>query len=81
MQVLDRDELELPFDGPTIFHDIEGEEELFAEPWAFRRSYQNAMNEFLDERPQGLRRPRLRPRAVPDRRAARRLAQLFLAFP
>jgi uncharacterized protein (DUF58 family) len=47
MQVLDRDELELPFDGPTIFHDIEGEEELFAEPWAFRRSYQQAMNNFL----------------------------------
>ena len=52
MQVLDRDELELPFDGPTIFHDIEGDEELFAEPWAFRRSYQKAMNEFLDERSQ-----------------------------
>jgi len=48
MQVLDRDELELPFDGPTIFHDIEGEEELFAEPWAFRRSYQKAMQDFLD---------------------------------
>jgi uncharacterized protein (DUF58 family) len=48
MQVLDRDELELPFEGPTIFRDIEGEEELFAEPWAFRRSYQNAMQEFLD---------------------------------
>ncbi len=49
MQVLDRDEVELPFDGPTIFHDIEGEEELFAEPWAFRRSYQAAMNDFLTE--------------------------------
>jgi uncharacterized protein (DUF58 family) len=48
MQVLDRDEMELPFDGPTIFHDIEGEEELFAEPWAFRLSYQRAMQEFLD---------------------------------
>jgi uncharacterized protein (DUF58 family) len=48
MQVLDRDELDLPFDGPTIFHDIEGEEEIFAEPWAFRRSYQNAIQEFLD---------------------------------
>jgi uncharacterized protein (DUF58 family) len=47
MQVLDRDEIELPFDGPTIFRDIEGDEELFAEPWAFRRSYQNAMNEFV----------------------------------
>jgi uncharacterized protein (DUF58 family) len=48
MQVLDRDELELPFDGPTIFRDIEGDEELFAEPWAFRRSYQQAMTDFLE---------------------------------
>jgi uncharacterized protein (DUF58 family) len=48
MQVLDRDEMELPFDGPTIFADIEGDEEVFAEPWAFRRSYQAAMREFLD---------------------------------
>jgi uncharacterized protein (DUF58 family) len=48
MQVLDRDELELPFEGPTIFRDIEGQEELFAEPWAFRRSYQQAMKDFLD---------------------------------
>lgn len=48
LQVLDRDELELPFEGPTIFRDIEGEEELFAEPWAFRRSYRQAMQEFLD---------------------------------
>ena len=46
--MLDRDEMELPFDGPTVFRDIEGEEELFAEPWAFRRSYQRAMEEFLD---------------------------------
>ena len=49
LQVLDRDETELPFDGPTVFHDIEGDEELFAEPWAFRRSYQQAMRDFLDE--------------------------------
>jgi uncharacterized protein (DUF58 family) len=48
MQVLDRDEMELPFDGPTIFTDIEGDEEVFAEPWAFRRSYQQAMTDFLD---------------------------------
>src|SRR5262249_62037897 len=47
MQVLDRDELELPFDGPTIFRDIEGDEELFAEPWAFRRSYRRAVGGVL----------------------------------
>ncbi len=49
MQVLDRDELELPFDGPTLFRDIEGDEELFAEPWGFRRSYQKAIETFLDD--------------------------------
>jgi uncharacterized protein (DUF58 family) len=48
MHVLDRDEIELPFEGPTVFRDIEGTEELFAEPWAFRRAYQAAMKEFLD---------------------------------
>ncbi len=81
MQVLDRDELELPFDGPTIFHDIEGDEELFAEPWAFRRSYQKAMNDFLDGVRARVRQPRLRPRAVPHRRAAGRVAQLLPALP
>jgi uncharacterized protein (DUF58 family) len=49
MQVLDRDELELPFEGPTIFKDIEGEEQVFAEPGAFRKSYQGAMRDFLAE--------------------------------
>ncbi len=48
MHVLDRDELELPFDGPTIFRDIEGEEEVFAEPQSFRRAYRQAMAEFLE---------------------------------
>ena len=35
--LLDRDELELPFDGSVIFRDIEGEDELFAEPRASAR--------------------------------------------
>jgi uncharacterized protein (DUF58 family) len=48
LQVLDRDELEFPFDGPTLFRDIEGDEEVFAEPWAFRKSYQQAIRTFLD---------------------------------
>ena len=49
LQVLDRDELELPFDGPTLFRDIEGDEELFAEPWAFRKAYRRAVQTFLDD--------------------------------
>ncbi len=49
MQVVDRDELELPFEGPTIFKDIEGDEQVFAEPGAFRKSYQEAMRGFLSE--------------------------------
>ena len=48
LQVLDRDEMELPFDGPTVYRDIEGEEELNAEPGAFRKAYRQAMTEFLD---------------------------------
>ena len=49
LQILDRDELELPFDGPTVFKDIEGDEELFAEPGAFRKAYQKAIIAFLDD--------------------------------
>jgi uncharacterized protein (DUF58 family) len=47
--LLDRDELELPFDGSVIFRDIEGDEELFAEPRAFRTAYRKAMEEFVGE--------------------------------
>jgi uncharacterized protein (DUF58 family) len=48
-QILDRDELELPFNDPVLFRDIEGSEELLAEPWGFRKAYQQAMQEFLQE--------------------------------
>ena len=47
--VLDPDELELPFNDLVMFRDIEGNEELLAEPWAFRKSYQQAMQTFLSE--------------------------------
>jgi uncharacterized protein (DUF58 family) len=48
LQVLDRDELELPFDDLVLFKDIEGTEELFGEPWAFRNAYRAAMRQFVD---------------------------------
>jgi uncharacterized protein (DUF58 family) len=47
--VLDPDELELPFNDLVMFRDIEGSEELLAEPWAFRKTYQAAMDDFLRE--------------------------------
>jgi uncharacterized protein (DUF58 family) len=47
IQILDRDELELPFNDNVLFHDIEGTEELFAEPWAFRNAYRAAMQDFI----------------------------------
>jgi uncharacterized protein (DUF58 family) len=47
--ILDRDEIELPFNDLVMFRDIEGNEELLAEPWAFRKSYQDAMQQFLGE--------------------------------
>lgn len=49
-QVLDGDEIELPFGDSVLFRDIEGgagAEELFAEPWAFRKSYKAAMEAFI----------------------------------
>lgn len=46
LHILHRDELELPFDDSVIFRDIEGNEELFAEPWAFRAAYKEAMEQF-----------------------------------
>ncbi|MBI3839427.1 MAG: DUF58 domain-containing protein [Planctomycetia bacterium] len=49
LHVLDPDELELPFNDLVMFRDIEGQEELLAEPWAFRKAYQAAMAQFLDE--------------------------------
>jgi uncharacterized protein (DUF58 family) len=49
MHVLDPDELELPFNDLIMFRDIEGSEELLAEPWAFRKAYQQAMQDFLAE--------------------------------
>lgn len=44
--VLDRDELELPFEGSVMFRDLEGDDEVFAEPWFFQRAYRTAMKEF-----------------------------------
>jgi uncharacterized protein (DUF58 family) len=49
LHVLDPDELELPFNDLVMFRDIEGQEELLAEPWAFRKAYQAAIGQFLDE--------------------------------
>ena len=49
LHILDRDELDLPFEDYVLFKDIEGTEQLFAEPWAFRKAYCAAMEEFVTE--------------------------------
>jgi uncharacterized protein (DUF58 family) len=51
-QVLDPDEIDLPFKDSVLFRDIEGgtgAEELFAEPWAFRKAYKAAMQAFIGD--------------------------------
>ena len=48
-QILDDDEIELPFGDSVLFKDIEGDEQLFAEPWAFRKAYKAAMEQFIEE--------------------------------
>jgi uncharacterized protein (DUF58 family) len=53
LHVLDGDELELPFDDYVLFRDIEGSEQFFAEPWAFRKAYCEAMRQFVAEVSEG----------------------------
>jgi uncharacterized protein (DUF58 family) len=49
LQILDRDETEMPFRDLVLFKDIEGDEELFAEPWGFRKAYKDAMTTFITD--------------------------------
>lgn len=49
IHILDRDELEMPFNGLVEFVDIEGTERLLAEPHGFRDTYREAMRDFLAE--------------------------------
>lgn len=49
LHVLDDDEMELPFNDSVLFKDIEGSEQLFAEPWAFRKAYAAAMRTFVED--------------------------------
>jgi uncharacterized protein (DUF58 family) len=48
VHVLDRDELELPFEGSINFRDLEGSEQLMAEPRFFRDAYKQAMRDFCE---------------------------------
>ena len=55
-QVLDPDEIDLPFKTSVLFRDIEGAsggsgkaDELQADPWAFRKAYRAAMTRFIDD--------------------------------
>ena len=47
--VLDRDEVDFPFRGPTRFEDIEGGEFLNCNPSALRDGYLEALQTFLDQ--------------------------------
>jgi uncharacterized protein (DUF58 family) len=49
LHILHRDEIEMPFNDSVIFKDIEGNEELFAEPWSFRTAYRSAMQKFIED--------------------------------
>ena len=46
-QTLDRDELELPFDGMTQFRALESDRKLLANPAAIRREYHHRLSRFL----------------------------------
>lgn len=48
-QVLDRAELEFPFDDPVLLQDMEGGGTLYAEPWTLREAYQDAVQQFTHQ--------------------------------
>ncbi len=47
-QLLDRDELELPFEGTTMFESLEDDRKLLADPRSIRASYLKELNAFLE---------------------------------
>lgn len=47
-QILDRAELELPFEGPSVFEDLESGEKLRTEPDAIRDRYRRLVKEKLE---------------------------------
>jgi uncharacterized protein (DUF58 family) len=49
LHILDDDELEFPFTGPTRFDALEGINHLNCNPRALREGYLQALHEFLDE--------------------------------
>ena len=49
LQILDPDELQLPFDRPTLFRGLEGLPELTTQPTAIRAAYQTELNNFLKQ--------------------------------
>lgn len=51
--VMDDDELEFPFSGPTRFEDLESDTRLNCNPKALREGYLEAVQEFLDEMRRG----------------------------
>jgi uncharacterized protein (DUF58 family) len=48
LQVLDRDELELPFRGITLFESMEDERKLLADPESVRSAYLRELSAFLE---------------------------------
>jgi uncharacterized protein (DUF58 family) len=47
LQLLDRDELELPFEGVTLFESLEDDRRLLADPRAIRTAYLRELEDFL----------------------------------
>ena len=48
LQVLDPDELQFPFDAPALFHAMEDDRELLADPRTLRGPYLQALGAYLE---------------------------------
>ena len=47
-QLLDRDELEFPFEQPTLFMDLEEDIKLLTDPHAVKSAYLKSMNSLIE---------------------------------
>lgn len=74
LHTLDPDELELPFEGPTWFEDIEpppaGPRRILADPADVRRAYLAELSRFIDDTRRGLRESDVEYHLVPTSRPA-----------
>ena len=77
--VLDRDEIEFPFDGLSMFESLESEHKMLVDPASIRRIYQERMQAFLEQTKTECLRSGIEYHLVPTDQAFEETLMAFLA--